>query len=301
MRFPTVVPDKVTSPRLPVKPQISFLHTKKGRDVNPRTVSKEESAEAPTRGPPIPQKSPSLLDEPSAGPSGIIYADLKKTNRAQQGLGIEVSSRHSVAPAGSLACSPGRKPLRKLSDEDQNNPNNSEPAPCGVKTDQSATMSYASLGFSLPPNSEVPESRAATWRQRFLKLSHEAQSSSEASSTDTYQLAGTAGLRQEGKDRRDQGNSTYKQIPTFWHGTAKLPYPEFSCTYSQLLGPMDCGSEVSGTSWIPEPGNTYEQIPASKNKDTGRVNKVSSLGGQVLTKYPVSQTWWHTSFISALE
>ncbi|XP_057624353.1 SH2 domain-containing protein 7 [Chionomys nivalis] len=273
MGFPIVVPEKATSPRLPAKPQVSFLHTKKGLDVNPWTVSKEESAEAPTRGPPIPQRSPSLLDEPSAGPSDIIYADLKKTNRAQQGLGIEVSSRHRLAPAGSLACSPGRKPSRKLSDEDQNNPNNPEPAPRGVKTDQSATMSYASLGFSLRPNSEVPGSRAATWRQGFLKLSHEAQSSSEASSTDTYQLVGTTGLRQEGKDRPGQGNTTYEQIPTFWHGTAKLPYPEFSSTYSQLLGPMDCGFEISGTSRVPEPGNNYEQIPASKNKDTGRVTK----------------------------
>lgn len=45
MEFPTVVPDKATSPRLPAKPQVSFLHTKKGLDVSPWTVSKEESAE----------------------------------------------------------------------------------------------------------------------------------------------------------------------------------------------------------------------------------------------------------------
>lgn len=45
MGFPIMVPEKATSPRLPAKPQVSFLHTKKGLDVNPWTVSKEESAE----------------------------------------------------------------------------------------------------------------------------------------------------------------------------------------------------------------------------------------------------------------
>lgn len=45
MGFPIVVPEKATSPRLPAKPQISFLHTKKVLDVNSWTVSKEESAE----------------------------------------------------------------------------------------------------------------------------------------------------------------------------------------------------------------------------------------------------------------
>lgn len=138
-------------------------------------------------------------------------------------------------------------------------------------------MPYTSLGFTLPPSSEALGSRATTWRQGFLKLSHEAQSSSEASSTDAYQLVGTAGLREEGRGRPDQGGSTYEQIPNCWHGTAELPSPGVSSTYSQLSGPMDCGYEkISSTSQSPQPGNTYEQIPASKNKDTGRVHKVSS-------------------------
>jgi hypothetical protein len=46
---------------------------------------------------------------------------------------------------------------------------------------------------------------------------------------------------------------------------------------------MDYGYEkISGTSKLPEPGNTYEQIPAAKNKDTGRVHKVSPLRGWVM-------------------
>ncbi|EGW03745.1 SH2 domain-containing protein 7 [Cricetulus griseus] len=274
MEFPTVVADKTTSPRLPAKPQVSFLHTKKDLDVNSWTLLKEENVEAHIRVPPIPQRSPSFLDEPSAGPNDIIYADLKKMNLAQQGLGTDMCGRHRLPPAGCLACSPGRKSSKKLSDEDQSNPNSPEPAPSGVKTDQNATMPYASLGFSLPPNSEAVGSQPTSWRQGFLKLSHEAQSSSEASSVDTYQLVGTAGLLQEGRDRPDQEGSTYEQIPPCWHGTAKLPYPGVSLTYSQLSGPMDCGHEkILGTSQLPEPGNTYEQIPASKNKDTGRVNK----------------------------
>lgn len=234
--------------------------------------------------PPIPQRSPSLLDESSAGPSDVIYTDLKKMNRAQLGLGTEVWGRHKPVPAGSLACSPGREPSRKLSEEDQNRPNSPGPAPSGVKPDQGSTMPYTSLGFPLSPSSEALGSRATSWRQGFLKLSHEAQSSSEASSPDTCQLVETSGLRQEGRDRPDQRGSTYEQIPTCWHGTSKLPYTGVSPTYSQLSVPMDYGYEkISGTSKLPELGNTYEQIPATKNKDTGRVHKVSSLNGWEVT------------------
>ncbi|XP_076781368.1 SH2 domain-containing protein 7 [Arvicanthis niloticus] len=274
MGFPSVLPDKATSPRLPAKPQVSFLHTKKALDMSSPSVSDEESAEVPTRVPPVPQRSPSLLDESSAGPSDIIYTDLKKMNRAQLGLGTEVWGRHKPVPAGSLACSPGRESSRKLSEEDQNRPNSPGLAPSGVKPDQGSTMPYTSLGFSLSPSSEALGSRATSWRQGFLKLSHEAQSSSEGSSTDTCQLVETSGLRQEGRDRPDQKGSTYEQIPTCWHGTSKPPYPSISPTYSQLSVPMDYGYEkISGTSKLPEPGNTYEQIPAAKNKDTGRVHK----------------------------
>lgn len=235
-------------------------------------------SQVPTRVPPVPQRSPSLLDESSAGPSDIIYTDLKKMNRAQLGLGTEVWGRHKPVPAGSLACSPGRESSRKLSEEDQNRPNSPGLASSGVKPDQGSTMPYTSLGFSLSPSSEALGSRATSWRQGFLKLSHEAQSSSEGSSTDTCQLVETSGLRQEGRDRPDQKGSTYEQIPTCWHGTSKPPYPSISPTYSQLSVPMDYGYEkISGTSKLPEPGNTYEQIPAAKNKDTGRVHKVSSL------------------------
>lgn len=236
-------------------------------------------SQVPTRVPPIPQRSPSLLDESSAGPSDVIYTDPKKINRAQLGLGTEMWGTHRPAAAGSLACSPSREPSRKLSDEDQNKPNSQGPAPSGMKPDQGSTMPYTPLGFSLPPSSEAPGSRATTWRQGFLKLSHETQSSSEASPSDAYQLVETSGL-QEGKDRPDQRGSTYEQIPTCWHGSAKLSYPGVSPTYSQLAGPMDYGYEkISGTSKLPEPGNTYEQIPAAKNKDTGRMHKVSSLRG----------------------
>lgn len=274
MELPSMLPDKVTSPCLPAKPQVSFLHTKKALDASSRTGSNEESTEVPTRVPPIPQKSPSLLDDSSAGPSGIVYSELKKMNRAQLGPSTEVWGRHRPAPAGNLASSPGREPSRKLSDEDQNKPNSPEPAPSGEKPDQGSTMPYTSLGFPLPPNSEAQGSRATTWRQGFLKLSHEAQSSSEASSADTYQLAETSGLRQEGRDKPDQRGSTYEQIPSCWHSAAKLPCPGVSPTYSQLSGPMDYGYEkIPGTPQLPEPGNTYEQIPAAKNKDSGRVHK----------------------------
>jgi hypothetical protein len=42
--FPSMLPDKATSPRLPAKPQVSFLH-KKALDMSSRSVSDEVSAE----------------------------------------------------------------------------------------------------------------------------------------------------------------------------------------------------------------------------------------------------------------
>lgn len=45
MEFPSVLPDKATSPRLPAKPQVSFLHTKKALDMSSRSVSDDENAE----------------------------------------------------------------------------------------------------------------------------------------------------------------------------------------------------------------------------------------------------------------
>lgn len=45
MEFPSMLPDKATSPRLPAKPQVSFLHTKKALGMSSRSVSDEERAE----------------------------------------------------------------------------------------------------------------------------------------------------------------------------------------------------------------------------------------------------------------
>lgn len=45
MELPSMLPDKVTSPCLPAKPQVSFLHTKKALDASSRTGSNEESTE----------------------------------------------------------------------------------------------------------------------------------------------------------------------------------------------------------------------------------------------------------------
>lgn len=45
IEFPSMLPDKATSPRLPAKPQVSFLHNKKALDMSSRSVSDEVSAE----------------------------------------------------------------------------------------------------------------------------------------------------------------------------------------------------------------------------------------------------------------
>uniref|UniRef100_A0A8C5LE72 Uncharacterized protein n=1 Tax=Jaculus jaculus TaxID=51337 RepID=A0A8C5LE72_JACJA len=263
-------PNKATSPSLPPKPQVSFLHTKKCLTVGSRTLSKEESAEPPNRYPPIPQRNPSLPD----GPSDIVYADLRKMKGAQPGLGAEMSCRSSPVLAGSSACSLGWETLRKPSGGDQNRPDGPGPALSGVKPDQGLVVSSTASGFLLPTSSEALGSRAATWRQ----LSHEAQSSSEVSSTDTYQLVGTADLRPVARDVADQGGLAYEQIPTCWSSVTRIPHPVVSPTYSKLSGPVDCAYEsILGTSGFPEPRNTYEQIPASKAGRTHKPDKLRRL------------------------
>uniref|UniRef100_A0A8D2B6D2 SH2 domain containing 7 n=1 Tax=Sciurus vulgaris TaxID=55149 RepID=A0A8D2B6D2_SCIVU len=276
----TVTPNKAASPCPSVKPQISFLHTKKSLDVSPWNPSEEESMKTPIRVPPLPERSTSLLDESFSGPNDIIYADLKKMNQARLGLGTEASARHGPVPADGQACSPGGEVLKRPSDGDQNRLDDPGLARSGVSPDQGPTASSTSWGFLLAPSSEALGSRAATWRQGFLKQGHEAQSCSQGSSADSYELVGTAGFLQEARDPPNQGGSPYEQIPACWSGPARPPHSGASPTYSKLSRPMDCGYEkILGTPGLPEPGNTYEQIPAAKSKETGRTHKVSSMGG----------------------
>nr|XP_023508372.1 SH2 domain-containing protein 7 [Equus caballus] len=277
---PTVVPDKAASPHPSPKPQVSFLHTKKSFDASPWNLSEEERVEAPSRVPSLPERSTSLLDKSSGGPNNIIYADLRKTNQAQLGLGTDMSSRHGPVPAGSQACSTGKETPKRISDRSQNRPDGLGFAFSEVSPDQGPTVSPTSWGILLPPSSEALGSSAAIWSQESPKLSHRAQLHSQGSSTDTSELIQTAGLLQEAKDVPDQeGGSTYEQIPVSWGGPARPWHPGTSPTYSKLSGSTDCGYErISGAPELPEPRNTYEQIPAVKSKETGRTHKVSSLG-----------------------
>ncbi|XP_070360477.1 SH2 domain-containing protein 7 isoform X4 [Equus asinus] len=276
---PTVVPDKAASPRPSPKPQVSFLHTKKSFDASPWNLSEEESVEAPSRVPSLPERSTSLLDKSSGGPNNIIYADLRKTNQAQLGLGTDMSSRHGPVPAGSQACSTGKETPKRISDRSQNRPDGLGFAFSEVSPDQGPTVSPTSWGILLPPSSEALGSSAAIWSQESPKLSHRAQLHSQGSSTDTSELIQTAGLLQEAKDVPDQeGGSTYEQIPVSWGGPARPWHPGTSPTYSKLSGSTDCGYErVSGAPELPEPRNTYEQIPAVKSKETGRTHKPDKL------------------------
>ncbi|PNJ21174.1 SH2D7 isoform 1, partial [Pongo abelii] len=271
---PTVVPDKAASPCSSPKPQVSFLHAQKILDVSPRNLSQEESMEAPIRVSPLPERSSSLLEESFGGPSDIIYADLRKMNQAQLGLGTEGSGRHGPVPAGSQAYSPGREAQRRLSDGEQNRPDGLVRVLSGVSSDQGPTVSPTSWGCS-----DAMGSLGATWRQEFPKLSQEAQPCSQGSSADIYEFIGTEGLLQEARDTPDQEGSTYEQIPACWGGPARAPHPGASPTYSPWVhGPLDHGyKRISGTPGLSEPGNTYKQTPATKSKETGRTHKPDKL------------------------
>uniref|UniRef100_A0A8C2YLY9 SH2 domain containing 7 n=2 Tax=Chinchilla lanigera TaxID=34839 RepID=A0A8C2YLY9_CHILA len=263
---PTTVPDKAASPRVPVKARGSFLHADKSLDLGPRSLGKEDSAEAHSRVPPLPERSAPLLDKSPASPGDLIYADLRKTSQPQPGLGIAVSGQ---------ACPPGREALQRLSDGDQDRPDDLGPALPGLSPDQGPKMSSTSWGPPQPPSSEIRGSWAATRRQGFLQLSHEALSCSQGSFTDASDLTGTMGLLQEAHNTDDQRNRAYAQIPARWGGPARLPPPGASPMYSTLSEPMNSGYEkISG---LPEPGNTYEQVPAARSKEPGRAHKPDKL------------------------
>ncbi|XP_007103536.1 SH2 domain-containing protein 7 [Physeter macrocephalus] len=267
---PTVVPDKAASPRPSPKPQVSFLYKKKSLDASPWNLPKEESMEAPVKVPPLPERSASLLDESFGGPNNIIYADLRKMNQARLGRGTDVSGRQGPVPASSQACSPGKEALRRLSDGSQNKPDGPGPALSGVSPDQGPRVSPTSWGLLLPPSSEALGSSAATWSQGSPKLSR---------SADIYELIRAEGLPEEARDVPDQeGSTTYEQITVCWGGPARPPYPGASPTYSKLSGSTDCGYErILGAPELPEPRNTYEQIPAARRKETGRTHKPDKL------------------------
>ncbi|XP_057581242.1 SH2 domain-containing protein 7 [Hippopotamus amphibius kiboko] len=276
---PTVVPDQAASPRPSPKPQVSFLHKKNSLDASPWNLSEEESTEDPVKVPPLPERRASLLDESFGGPNDIIYADLRKTNQARLGLGTDVSSRQGPVSGGSQACSPGKESPRRLPDGTQNKPDGPGPALSGVSPDQGPRVSPTSWGLLLAPSSEALGSSAATWSQGSPKLSRGAQPCSQGSSADTYELIRTEGLSEEASDVPDQeGGSTYEKVEVCWGGPARSPYPGTSPTYSKLSGSTDCGYErISGAPDLPEPRNTYEQIPAARSKETGRTYKPDKL------------------------
>ncbi|XP_032477587.1 SH2 domain-containing protein 7 [Phocoena sinus] len=267
---PTVVPDKAASSCPSPKPQVSFLYKKKSLDASPWNLPKEESMEAPVKVPPLPERSASLLDESFGGPHNIICADLRTMNQARLGRGTDVSGRQGPVPASSQAFSPGKEALRRLSDGSRNKPDGPGPALSGVSPDQGPRVSPTSWGLLLPPSSEALGSSAATWSQGSPKLSR---------SADIYELIWAEGLLEEARDVPDQeGSSIYKQITVCWGGPARPPYPGASPTYSKLSGSTDCGYErILGAPELPEPRNTYEQIPAARSKETGRTHKPDKL------------------------
>ncbi|XP_037691288.1 SH2 domain-containing protein 7 [Choloepus didactylus] len=278
---PMGIPDKAASPHPSPKPQVSFLHAKKSLDASPWNLSEEESTEVPISVPPLPERHASLMDESLGGPSDIMYADLRKMNKAWLGPDTAVSSRHSPVPAGSQACSPAREVPQGLLDGDQNRPEDLGLAFSGVSSDQGPTGSSTLTlrGLLPPPSSEALGSPAANWSHRSPKLSYRAQLYSQGSSADTYELISRVGLLQEPSDAPDQGEgSTYEQIPACWGSLARSPHPGASSTYSKPSGPTDCGYEkIPEARELPEPRNTYEQIPAARIKETERTHKPDRL------------------------
>ncbi|KAM8784123.1 SH2 domain-containing protein 7 [Rhynchonycteris naso] len=265
---PTGVADKAGSPQPPPKPQVSFLHMKKSLHVSSLNLSEEENMETLIRVPPLPERSASLLDLTFGGPKDI-YADLKKIKQAQLGPDTEVSGRPGPVPAGGQASSLGKETLRRLSNASQNRPNGPGPALSRGSPDQGPSGSPTSWDLLQPPSSEALGPSAAAWSQGSPKPNHRAQPCSQGTSEDNYAVIQTSFL--QASHVPDQP-STYKQIPVCWGGPARPLLTGASVTYAKLPVPTDCHYErLSGEPELLEPSNTYEQIPAAKSKDTGRI------------------------------
>ncbi|XP_069322622.1 SH2 domain-containing protein 7 [Eulemur rufifrons] len=273
---PAVASDKAASPHRSPKPRVSFLRAQKGLGVSPGN-SEDEGVEAPVTVPPLPERKASLLDESLRGPGDIVYADLRRMTQARLGLGTEAAGRPGPVPAGGQACSRGSEAQRRLSDGDQNRPDGPGPVLSGVSPDRGPPGSVTSWGLLEPPSSDALGSPTVAGRQGFLKPSQGAQPC-------PYELVRTAGLPLEAGDAPDRGGSTYEQIPVCWGGPSRPPHPGASPTYSKLSGPKDCAYErILGTTGPPEPGNTYEQIPAAKSKEPARTHKPDKLRRLFLT------------------
>lgn len=229
--------------------------------------------QAPDRVPLLPERSASLLDESFGSPSGSVYSALRRVNQARLGLGTEASGRPQ-------ASSPSKEPPKRLSAGGQNRPDGPGSALSGVSSEQGPTGPPTPRGHLLPPASEAPRSLAAPWSQASQKLGHRAQPCSQGRSADTYELLQTAGPPSEPRDMPDLEGSAYAEVPGRWGGPARPPCPGTSPLSSKLPGSADYGYErLSGAPELPEPRNTYEQIPAGRSKEIGRTHKVGSKVG----------------------
>ncbi|VCW70861.1 unnamed protein product, partial [Gulo gulo] len=96
------------------------------------------------------------------------------------------------------------------------------------------------------------------------------------------QLLQTEGPLSEPRDKPDQEGSAYAQVPVRWGGSPRPPCPGTSPPTSRPPGSTDHDyKRLSGAPELPEPGNTYEQIPAARSKETGRTHKAfPGLGPQ---------------------
>ncbi|XP_060035604.1 SH2 domain-containing protein 7 [Erinaceus europaeus] len=238
---PRRVADPAAGPPDSSEPRASFPHTG-------ARGSRQHGEEGPDRVPSLPERSVSLLDASFGRPCDVIYADLRKMNRLRRD------------PKGSVL------PQAPRNSDSQDGP---RPSPTGLSPD--VAPSSRGLLSSVPPGRSPdatapsqgflsPGPGAAGWSQRSLKLSQEPP----PGPADTYQLIGASCLPLEPRPTAD----TYEHIPLGRRGRNQPPHPGASPTHSKLSGPLHSDYEnISGGPLLPEPGNTYEQIPAARSTE----------------------------------
>ncbi|XP_054999404.1 SH2 domain-containing protein 7 [Sorex araneus] len=235
----------------------------------------QTSASAPVPLPVAPEQASSLRTSPKPQDS---FLHGKRSPESQ----VTVPKEEDIQASDKVPPLPERS--ASLLDKPQGSPNDiiyadlrkTKQAPGGLNTEVSGRLTPVPSqeapqrlsdatpgprGLFLAPSAGAPGISIISWSQG-------SQHSSPDGAADTYEAIGSTSLADKTRPQQGDG-STYESVQVCWGGPAQSPLRRGS-------GPLDCSYDRISRGPVPlDPGNTYEQIPAARNKDSGRAQKVS--------------------------
>uniref|UniRef100_G3X0P2 SH2 domain-containing protein n=1 Tax=Sarcophilus harrisii TaxID=9305 RepID=G3X0P2_SARHA len=264
------------------KPKTSFVHFEKSLEEGLWRVSAEDSeVSIPSRTPPLPERSSSLLTESFSGRhlGNIVYAELKKMNHNQQSLSMEAAriSHHPPSPGREHQRKPsslsGGESAPKIRDKSPTVPHRhalepSSPVPILTSLGVRSAMASSPSHQASPKARCSPESKGSTQGFAIHAVPQSSRDSwpskpREPSSPNTHELM-------------SKGNSSYSREdqtgPGGWVVNAYEKIP---------------GSHTEATSFLPS--NPYEQIPLKvQETKQSHSHKVRRIPGD-LGIYPIER------------